>query len=202
MSDANERQDQDVREDEKLVRDFLSGNSRAFDLLVVKYKDTVFNLCYRYLGSLEDADDGAQETFVKIYRSLRTFRFESRLSTWIYRIALNTCRNRTSSKEYRQRASSVRLDVHGEKGAGMPVDYIPSGSPNPGDSAEHREEEALIQEAIDSLAREHREVVVLRDIEGRSYEEISHITGHALGTVKSKIARARQQLRKKLEGLL
>ena len=85
-------------EDALLVRAFNSGEKPAFDKLVLKYKDKVFNICYRFLNDYEEANDCAQETFVKIYRSLKNFRFESSFSTWLYRIAVNTCKNKITSR--------------------------------------------------------------------------------------------------------
>ncbi|MDD5270806.1 MAG: sigma-70 family RNA polymerase sigma factor, partial [Candidatus Omnitrophica bacterium] len=88
----------------------MGEESINFDELVLEHKDKVFNLCYRFLGNYEEVDDCAQETFVKVYRSLKGFRRESSVSTWIYRIAVNTCKNRVASAQYRRSRNMVRLD--------------------------------------------------------------------------------------------
>jgi len=183
-------------EDKELIRSFNAGSKRAFDSLVLKYKDRVFNLCCRFLGDLEEADDSAQETFIKVYRSLKKFRFESTFSTWLYRIAVNTCKNKLSSLKYRRNRKMVRLDNgrEGERRTNTLIDE--SGSPEK--YLEKKEREILIQQAIDSLPEDFKSVVVLRDVEGLSYEMTARITGYNIGTVKSKLSRARERLRKKL----
>jgi len=180
----------------------MGEESINFDELVLEHKDKVFNLCYRFLGNYEEADDCAQETFVKVYRSLKGFRRESSVSTWIYRIAVNTCKNRVASAQYRRSRNMVRLDEPKETDDGArPVD-IGDEKLSPAAEAGRRQTGELIQEAIDSLPRDQRSVVILRDVEGLSYEEVAEATGLNLGTVKSKLARARQVLREKLKGLV
>jgi RNA polymerase sigma-70 factor (ECF subfamily) len=187
--------------DHELARAFQAGDSKAFDELVMRHQDRVFNLCYRMVGMYEDADDCAQETFVRVYRSLKKFRFRSAFSTWLYRIAVNTCKNHLASRGYRRNREMVSINgnVAGESDAPAEIadcTYMPNGA------LERRETEELLQSAIDSLPDDQRVVVVLRDIEDRSYEEIASITRLKLGTVKSKIARGRRHLREKLERLL
>ena len=191
----------DAHEDMALIEAFKAKDASAFDRLVIKYKDRVFNLCYRLLGNHADSDDSAQEVFIKVYRSLKNFRFESTFSTWLYRIAVNTCKNRLASMKYRRNLSMVRLDkpVDTEENA-HPVEI---GDPaSPAVELARMEKEAAITDAINSLPKEQKEVVVLRDVEGLSYEEVAEITGYNLGTLKSKLARARLRLREKLKGLV
>ncbi|MFA5334515.1 MAG: sigma-70 family RNA polymerase sigma factor [Candidatus Omnitrophota bacterium] len=173
-----------------------------FDELVLEHKDKVFNLCYRFLGNYEEADDCAQETFVKVYRSLKDFRRESSVSTWIYRIAVNTCKNRAASAQYRRSRNMVRLDEPKETEDGARPSEIGDDKLSPAKEADRREKGELIQEAIDSLPHDQKSVVILRDVEGLSYEDIAGATGLNPGTVKSKLSRARQELRKKLKGLV
>jgi RNA polymerase sigma-70 factor (ECF subfamily) len=191
---------QALQQDEALARAFQAGEESAFDKLVLRHKDKVFSLCYRFLGDYNEADDSAQEAFIKVYRSLKRFRFESSLSTWLYRITVNTCKNKLASSQYRKGRAMVRLDEprDPEKG-GHPLE-IKDESLSPAVELEKREKEMFIQSAIDSLPNEQKTVVVLREVEGLSYEEITAITGYAPGTVKSKLARARQALREKLKG--
>ncbi len=190
------------QEDTALVKAFLAGEKGAFDNLVLRHKDRVFNLCYRFLGEYEEANDCAQETFVKVYMSLKKFRFDANFTTWLYRITVNTCKNKILSKEYRYSKKTVRLGNPGNSGSDASSIDIKDESLSPRADLEREEKNRLIQEAIDSLPEEQKSVVVLRDIEGVSYEEISNITGQNLGTVKSKLSRAREKLREKLKGLI
>lgn len=190
------------QEDKALVKAFQAEGSAAFDKLVLRYKDKVFNLCYRLLGDYEEANDCAQETFVKVFCSLKNFRFESTFSTWLYRITVNICKNKLKSLEYRYRKKMVWLDKPKETEDNNCLIQIGDGSPSPLIELERKEKEMLIQKAINSLPEEQKTIVVLRDIEGLSYEEVAKITGYKLGTMKSKLARARQQLRKRLRGLI
>jgi RNA polymerase sigma-70 factor, ECF subfamily len=184
------------------IRAFLNNDRSAFDNLVRCYQDRVFNLCYRMMGDYEEASDCAQETFVKAYKGLKDFRFEARFSTWILTIALNLCRNRLKSMEHRYQQRMVRIDSSPEETGGLVHLEIEDPAPNALAQLARKEQEVLLQKAIDGLARDAKAVAILRDIEGRSYEEIAQITGYNLGTVKSKLARARQQLREKLKGLI
>ncbi|NOZ63815.1 MAG: sigma-70 family RNA polymerase sigma factor [Caldiserica bacterium] len=188
------------REDDALIKAFMNDENNAFDKLVLKYKDRVFNLCFRILGDYEEADDCAQDAFVKVYRALHRFRFEAAFSTYLYRVAVNTCKNKLKSKEYRHSKKMLRLSNPKEER--LHAIEIRDESLSPLTQLERKEKEEIIQEAISSLPAEQRNLIVLRDIEGLSYEEIVRVTGYKLGTVKSKIARARQKLRDKLKGLV
>jgi RNA polymerase sigma-70 factor (ECF subfamily) len=190
------------REDAAMIRAFRSGDRTAFDKLVLRHKDRLFNLCYWFLGDYQEASDAAQETFIKVFRSLKSFRLESAFSTWLYRIAVNTCRNRLKSSDYRQGKKTVSLDNPGPSGDSVPPIEIKDESLSPMTMLERKERWMLIKKAIDSLPTEQRTVVGLRDIEGLSYEEIAAITGLNLGTVKSKLSRGRLELREKLKGVI
>ena len=189
-------------EDSDLVKAFQTGDTTAFDSLVLKHKDRVFNLCYWFLGDKQEANDSAQDAFIKAYRSLKKFRFESAFSTWLYRIAANTCKNRLKSSEYKQKKKTVSLHNPSEEEGTHSVMEISDESPSPINGLEMKERAILIQKAIRSLPSDKRSVVVLRDIEGLSYEEVSKITGLNVGTVKSKLSRARLELRAKLRGIV
>ena len=189
-------------EDALLIKAFQRGDKRAFDQLVVRHKDRIFNLCYRFLGDYEEANDSAQEAFVKAYTSLKTFRLESAFSTWLYRIAVNTCKNKVGSSAFKARHRTVSLDNPGNPSGGPSPAEIPNGTPSPLSRMEEKERMSLIQKALDSLPPEFKVVVALRDVEGLPYEDIVEITGLNLGTVKSRIARARTDLRNKLRGVL
>jgi len=194
----NKEKGNKITEDEALVRAIQSGDSTAFNKLVLRYKDRIFSLCFRFLGDYQEAENCAQDVFLKIYRSLKNFRFESSFYTWLYRTAVNTCKNRLKSAEYRnlKQHISIKNPEEGDKNSryAEPSDE----RKNPLAEIEKKERISLIQEAIDSLPAEHKGVIILRDIEGLSYREITSITGYRLGTLKSKLARARASLRQKL----
>jgi len=189
-------------EDALLIEAFQRGDKKAFDELVIRHKDRIFNLCYRFLGDYEEANDSAQEAFVKAYGSLNTFRLESAFSTWLYRIAVNACKNKLGSAAYRAKRKTVSLDNPGNNEDGPLPMEIQNGTPSPLARMEEKEKKALVQRALDTLPTEFKMVVTLRDVEGLSYEEIAEVTGLNLGTVKSRIARARTDLRNKLRGVL
>ncbi len=189
-----------AQEDEKLIRAFMAGDASAFDALVIRYKDMVYTMCYYLLGDVHEASDYSQETFLKVYRSLNTFRFESSFSTWLYRITLNTCRNRLKSVSYRLRKKSVSLDYADE--SGNPIVQIADESNPVNGELEKRELRMHVRRAISRLSVDHKTVIVLCDIKGLSYEEIGKITGLDMGTVKSRISRARSELKAKLKGYL
>jgi RNA polymerase sigma-70 factor, ECF subfamily len=192
---GNER---DRKEDSECVRAFLAGDKDMFDGLVLRYQHMVFNLCYRFLGDYDEADDCAQETFVKVFRSLKSFRFDASFATWLYSITVNTCKNRLKAADYRYRKKMVSITPVDDTNSKTPPYEIEDHAPSPFSRLEAKESELLLQRAIDSLSHDAKTVILLRDIEGLSYEEIAHITGYNLGTVKSKLARARQQLRQML----
>ena len=187
-------------EDTALVRAIQAGDMAAFDRLVLKYKDKIFNLVCWFLGDYQEANDCAQETFIKVFKSLKKFRFESAFSTWLYRIAINTCKNKLKSSAFRWKKKTVSLEnPKGSKDGDLAFE-IRDESPSPVIELEKKERLTLIRKAIKSLHEEQNEVVVLRDIQGLSYEEIAIITGLNIGTVKSRLARGRLALRNKLKG--
>jgi RNA polymerase sigma-70 factor, ECF subfamily len=195
-------------DDFDLIKAFLENNDNrdAFNRLVLKYRDMVFNLCYRLLGDYDEANDCAQEIFIKVFSNLKTFKFGSSFSTWLYRISVNTCKNNLSSLSSRIKKKAVSLDSSGpvnesswESNPGIKAG---SNSFNPEKLYEKKERETIIQKAVDSLKSKEKILVVLRDIENKSYEEIASITGLNMGTVKSRLARARQELRDKLTGVI
>lgn len=188
--------------DADLISAFKSGNTRAFDQLVLRHKDRIFNLCYRSLGDYQEAYDTAQEIFIKVYKNLQSFRGEASFLTWLYTIASNTCRNRLKSLEYRYRSRKVSLNDPNNQDGGTREIEIEDERESPLIVLEKKEKMKIIQGAIDSLPAEQKMMVILRDIEGLSYDEIINITGHRLGTVKSKLSRARLILREKLRGII
>jgi RNA polymerase sigma-70 factor (ECF subfamily) len=186
-------------EDKSDIAAFLAGEAGALDRLVMRHKDRIFNLCFRLLGDYSDAEECAQEIFVKVFRSLKTFRLESSFSTWVYTIAVNTCKNRRNSAEFRFWKRVLRFGQDSQEEENGPDLEFEDPSASPLDLISEKEQETLLQAAINSLSYDHRTVIVLRHIEDLSYEEICGITGYNLGTLKSKLARARMELQKKLQ---
>lgn len=178
-------------EDAGLVKEFKAGKIKAFNEIVIKYKDKVFNTSYRFLGNYQEANDLAQECFITVYDNIESFRGESSLSTWIYRIVINTCKNKLKSFSRKKNIKTVSLKdkiLEAKDNTNSPVKLL-----------EKKELEANIQDAINSLQDDWREVVVLRDIEGLDYESIAEAAGCDIGTVKSRLHRARMDLKDKLK---
>ena len=186
--------------DAELISAVQAGDVAAFDKLVLKHKDKLFNMVFWFLGDYQEANDCAQEIFIKIFKSIKKFRFESAFSTWLYRIAMNTCKNRIKSSAYRWKKRTVSIEHPKSSKNGNPFHDIENGSPSPANELEKKERLMLIQNAINSLSEAQNQMVVLRDIQGLSYQEIADITGLSLGTVKSRLARGRLELRNRLKG--
>ncbi|MBF0317284.1 MAG: sigma-70 family RNA polymerase sigma factor [Nitrospirae bacterium] len=200
MSNDNVSRMQGAEADEVLISAFRAGRVDAFDGLVLKYKDRVFNMCYRMMGDYDEANDCAQEAFIKAYRAMGGFRGESSFSTWLYRIAVNTCKSRLTSLKYL--FFKRMLSTNTETDDGLTPGDISDERFSPEHPLRKRQQDEVIQRAIRSLPLRQRTVVVLRDIEGLSYDEIASVTGLKAGTIKSNIARGRQTLRDKLKGTL
>jgi RNA polymerase sigma-70 factor (ECF subfamily) len=181
-------------EDEKeLVSLACSGSRRAFEVLVARYQDMVFRLAYRFFANEEDAMDVTQEVFLKAFRSLKNFEGRSSFKTWLYRIASNTCLT-VSQERQKQKKSFLSLIVDW---------FTRPGTPDPGKILEEEEYQRELQEAIrEKIARipdVYRLPVILKDIEGKSLDEISEILELKEGTVKSRINRGRKLLQEALE---
>src|SRR5450432_4055105 len=181
-----------------LLRRLRDRDERAFRELMDEHRDRVFNITFRMLGNRAEAEDVAQEVFITVFKSIETFRGDSKFSTWLYRVAVNHCKNRIKYLARRHDRDRDELDetTNGQAGA---VGAIGSPQPKSPDSAlEAVQMDKLLQEAIATLEEDWRVVVVLRDVEDLSIEEICKITGEVDGTVKSRLHRARAALRKKL----
>jgi RNA polymerase sigma-70 factor (ECF subfamily) len=177
------------------------GDPQAFSRLVALHEGMVFNLAARLLGDPEEARDVAQNVFLHVYRKLVQFRGRSALRTWIYRITVNQCHNRRRWWKSRRRDKEEPLDelAMGEK-AGRLADESPRSSPY--DETRRRERARRVQAALQQLSFEHRAVLVLREIEGLSCEAIAETLDVASGTVKSRLSRARETLRRRLGTLI
>ena len=198
--------------EEAAARDVLQarqGDPVAFERLVLEYQDDVVNAAYYFLGNYEDAVDAAQEAFWKAYRGLRNFRGNSSFKTWILTIALNTARSlKTRQRAKKRSGKTVRLDQPQPcsadpdfREAGLEVPD-PDTSCAPARLLERKELVQAIQRAISDLDEESRQVIVLRDISGESYEAMAAFLEIPLGTVKSRVHRARLELQEKLGPLV
>lgn len=182
----------------KLVARLKAGEMDAFDELVAEYQSLVYALSYRILGDGEDARDATQETFLKVYRHFARFRGEASLKTWICRIAINQARSTERWWRRRHRHSTASL----ESPLGLNLDddrsladTLESDAVSPEADALSRERGRRIEAGLGDLKKDFRVAVILRDIEGLSYEEIAYVTEVSVGTVKSRIARGREMLR-------
>lgn len=192
--------------DRRLVRRLKAGDERAFAEMVATYQDRIFGLVYRMLGNRQEAEDVAQEVFISVYRAIGNYRGEGKLYTWLYRIASNTTKNRLKYLKGRNffRASDIdetpAAHVAGRDGG--PVHSLQAQVPGPEATVQGNRLEQAIQIELGNLEPEHRLLIVLRDIQGLTYQDIINITGLAEGTVKSRLHRARVALKKRLEPYL
>jgi RNA polymerase sigma-70 factor (ECF subfamily) len=177
-------------DDQRLISACLDGNTNAFGDLVLRYQDRLFNTVYRLVDNPEDAKDVVQEAFISAYQSLQSFKGDSLFFTWLYRIAVNTA---ISLK--RKQQSALRLTPAG-KDTGVVVEpQDPSETNRPGYAMEMAEKERRVHEALNRLSPEHRSVLVLKDMEGLKYEEMAEILEVPVGTIRSRLHRARLELR-------
>ncbi len=186
------------RSDADCVARFLAGDHRAFEELVHRHQRRIYNLALRFLRSPVEAQDTAQEIFIKAFRSLKTFRNESRFSTWLYMVAVNHCKNRLKYLRRRHYYDGDSFDPPDDSADDAPPRQFATSDPNPSEQVQAAEVQQAVRRAIDELSDEHRAAIVLRDLHGMSYEEIAAATGEAVGTVKSRIHRARLELARKL----
>jgi RNA polymerase sigma-70 factor, ECF subfamily len=174
-------------EDRELVTGCKGGDHAAFEQLVLKYQDRIYNLCRHMIQDAEDAQDAAQDAFLKAYAALKNFDPEASLYTWLYRIAVNTCLdyNKKSRPEPFEEESTT--------------EDLPSAQPSPERLYQSKETGRLIDAALRKLPDKLRAAIVLKEIEGLLYDEIAEVLHTSVGTVKSRISRARDELRRLLQ---
>jgi len=187
-------------EDLRLVETLRSGSERAYEELITRFQQPVYALALRLLDDQGEACDVVQEVFLKVFRNIGSFRGQSSLKTWIYRITVNEAHN-ARRWFFRHRRREVELDHSAEDSRDW-KEIIPDGSRSPFDVAFDREQHVMIEAALERINPIFRDAVVLRDITDLSYEEIAEVLGVSLGTVKSRILRGREALREKLAGSL
>jgi len=177
-------------EDELLIKRAQQGDGKSIEELLIAYEKKVYNIAYRFMGNEADAYDMAQESLIKIYRGIATFKGESSLSSWIYRLTVNTCMDGLRKRKN----TPVSLEYSIEKGVAFEDDYTDT----PEAQALSLERSEDIQKAINILSENYKAVILMRDIDGFSYEEISQMLDISVGTVKSRINRGRQKLKELL----
>lgn len=185
-----------AKSDQELITECLDGQTRAFGDLVLRYQDRIYNMLVNVLGSSEDARDAAQETFVSAFQKLNTFRGRSAFYSWLFRIAMNCA----LSRQRKRRRVPVSIEAVRERSGDEPAD--PHADSRPGFSLEATERQTAVRAALAELPEEFRTVLVLKEMEDLKYEEIAEIIGCPIGTVRSRIHRARAELRDRLVPLL
>jgi RNA polymerase sigma-70 factor, ECF subfamily len=170
-------------DDRHLIELFKQDPHKAFKWIIEEYQDRIFNLCVYMLRSREDAQEAAQDVFIKAYRSFNNFTPRASLYTWLYRISVNTC------IDYKRK---YRANFVEDEDA---IVQIASSEPSPEKLSESREVTAVIEKVLESLTPDFRAIIVLKEMEGLSYEEIAEVLQITIGTVKSRISRAREELR-------
>ncbi|MBQ4515278.1 MAG: sigma-70 family RNA polymerase sigma factor [Clostridia bacterium] len=185
-------------ENEKiLIEKSKQGDVDAFEQLIISYQKKIVNLAYRMLGNMADAEDAAQDIFVRVFRSISGFNEQAAFSTWIYRIATNVCLDILRKKKRQNEQNTISIH-RGEENDEYELP-IEDNQPSPYEQAQKSAAMKALEKALNQLGDEQKMVIILRDINGLSYEEIAEITNCTLGTVKSRINRSRLTLRKLLE---
>jgi RNA polymerase sigma-70 factor (ECF subfamily) len=198
-----EQSEKDV--DYTLVRRCQRGDTEAYEEIVRKYQKRLFNIAYRMTGDYHDAADAVQEAFIAAYRNIRGFQGRSKFSTWMYTIVVNVSRNRIRQIRKQSFHEHLSLDDPVETENGRFNIEQPSGDLTALERLENRERGQKIQECMSALDSEFREVIVLRDVQGFSYQEIAEMLNIAEGTVKSRLYRAREKVKeclKKIAGVI
>jgi RNA polymerase sigma-70 factor (ECF subfamily) len=192
---------QEVAIDRILVDRFKAGDQGAFDEMVTRYWDRIYAMVNQLLRNQQDAEEVTQDAFIRAHRALGDFRGESSFSTWLYQIATNLARNRYWYWWRRKRDRSISFDMPLGTDSDLTLaDVVPAEVVDPGDATVTQEFIDRVSAGMEQLSEKHREILILRNVQNLSYEEIAAILKISVGTVKSRIARARESLREKLGG--
>lgn len=183
--------------EKELIKKCQQGDVEAFEKLIASYQRKVYTIAYRYMGKREEAEDLAQEAFIKVFRSIKSFRGESSFQTWLYHVVSNVCRD-ALRKNSRRAEDYLDCAITTEKGEIKRE--VADWSLSPEQVVESKELGEFLQSMINQLSPQHKEVIIMREIQDMSYEEIANELGCSLGTVKSRLSRARRSLREKIEG--
>lgn len=185
----------------EFIERLKAGEEIAFDEFATRYTSNIYALLFRLTENVEEAQDLTQETFLRAFKSIKNFRGDADLKTWLYRIAVNESRNRFRWWKRRKLNVTISLDAETDYSDSPLSEKISDPNANPETQTLRRERELALRKALSELSTNFREVIILRDIEGLSYEEVATALETNVGTVKSRIARGREELRKKLTGL-
>lgn len=178
--------------DELMLQRARKGDAKAFEQLMTPLENQIWRLCWHYMGNREDAQDALQETMLKAWRAIGSFRGDSKLETWVYRLCVSCCVDALRKRRLRAAESTDAL---------REVGFDPADpAPQPEQQVLEGEYRRELREALSQLPEEQRTALILSAVEGRSYEEVAAITGSAMGTVKSRINRARSKLAEILKG--
>jgi RNA polymerase sigma-70 factor (ECF subfamily) len=192
--------EQPEESEKRFIERLRAQDERAFNELVQTYEHRVFRLVFRMLGRRDEAEDMAQEVFVQVFKAIGQFRGDAKLSTWIYRVSVNLCKNRIKYLARRHDGAQDELEPVAERAPLSQAKGVTFGDvARPDHMVEGYQIEQIVQACIAKLDADFREVLILRDVEDLSYEEIAEITGLADGTVKSRIHRARGMLKASVE---
>lgn len=186
-----EGSEKSLEDEKKLIKQSISGDIQSFETLINRYQKMAYNVAYRILGNEEDAKDMTQEALIKVFRNLKSFRMDSSFSTWLYRIVMNTCKDHLR----KNKVKVISMDQSYDVGDGeVQMEFEDQGL-KPDEVLVSKETQSEVQEALMVVSEKNRIVVVLRDIKGFSYSEISDIVNIPIGTIKSRISRGRQELK-------
>ncbi len=195
--------DGDFKAEQRFIERLQAHDERAFNELVRLYEQRVFRLVLRMVGRPDEAEDMAQEVFVQVFKAIGQFRGDAKLSTWIYRIAVNLCKNRVKYLARRHNDAQDELEPAIERAPFSRAKGVTFGAvARPDQVVEGFQVQGIVHRCISELEPEFREVLILRDVEELSYDEIGEITGLLDGTVKSRLHRARSMLKAKVERAL
>ena len=187
-------------EEASIVAELKAGSEEAYDWLVTRYHHSIYSLVYRILNNPADAADTTQEVFLKVFRGMKSFNGECSLKTWMYRIAIHEASNQRRWW-FRHKAKEMSMERQDEAGNSFGLcDTLVDPGESPLETVTHEEVRARVEAELKQVSEPYRTAVVLRDIEGLSYEEIAEVLEISLGTVKSRLIRGREALKKRLEG--
>lgn len=193
-----------MQNEDKLIQDAKKGSKEAFEEIVKEYQNKIYTLCYRYTGNYEDARDLAQEVFIKVYRNIGKFEGRSSFSTWIYQVAGNTCKDYLRKNKNKSEFSLDEEVFNKDEDAFTP--QVLKDENTPETQYEEKEKISLLKDAVNRLNPEYKMVIIMREFQDLSYEEIARQTNTSVGTVKSRLSRGRSMLKnlfnQRMEGSL
>lgn len=183
-------------DEKKLIQKAKAGDNKAFEELIEEHFKKIYNIAYRMTGNPDDASDMTQEVMIKLFRNIGSFKGDSKFSTWVYRVATNTCLDELKKQK---RHSHTSLNAEFDTGEGELTYDVEDTAPTPEEATEKKELRHTVAAAIQKLSPDHKAAIILRDIKGFSYDEIAKVLKCSEGTVKSRLNRARAALKEILK---